>query len=820
MIQRFRRGALSLGVVTGVCVVLVGSATSLLGARQTASTAPRPQQPVFRADVQLVTTDVIVRDRDGRFVPDLGVDDFMVFEDGQPQEIASLLLVHGGRVFNVQAPPTLAAPEGIILPTSRPVATAPGRIFLLFVDDFHLHPLDTPHVRAVLKQITSTLIHEGDLFALFTTGPSAVTLDMSYDRRLLESLISRIKGNGLSVADIIEGPQGREGPGDLRFRAHTAFATAYDLMRQLEQVEHRRKAVIYVSNGYDFDPFPAGRQGTDQIFGRPYGLSVTDAEYGNPFLAIAQRGNRFADLDLTLELGELTRAANRANASFYTIDVRGLVGAMDAGRQLDPTEWIQHVRKTQQTLRLLAEATGGLAVVNTNDFESALRQIDAETSDYYMLGYYASNTDPSHRIRRIEITTSDPDLIVRSREWYSMDAPAATESARQEPAQPEAERPDPPPAFSDAERREPAQPEAERPDPRRAFSDAEQAEARVLVSMADAIAGGALPGGDAFLRWRSHFLQAPDGQTYVPFTIEVDEAPGVFETAAMYVRVAERGDTRTRVERVPQSGTELRPGDTVPVNIPERDFLPPGTPTAAGAAAALVLAERAERAKETLTYPFEDFHFVELPPVPAGQPRIVRRALVVPAGSYDVYVALRERPAGAGTTPKHAVLMQPLDVPDFSGASLATSSLILADGVEVLSGPLPPDAQAARPYALGGTEILPARGTRFTSDQSLTVTFLVYNVALDAGGKPDVRVTYNFYNQGDGGFFNRTAPQEFSAQTLPEAFDMRAGHALAPIQEVALGAFPSGVYTMQVVVSDERADATVTQSLQFAVDRE
>ena len=798
MIQRSRRGALSLGVVTGVCVVLVGSATSLLGARQTASTAPRPQQPVFRADVQLVTTDVIVRDRDGRFVPDLGVDDFMVFEDGQPQEIASLLLVHGGRVFNVQAPPTLAAPEGIILPTSRPVATAPGRIFLLFVDDFHLHPLDTPHVRAVLKQITSTLIHEGDLFALFTTGPSAVTLDMSYDRRLLESLISRIKGNGLSVADIIEGPQGREGPGDLRFRAHTAFATAYDLMRQLEQVEHRRKAVIYVSNGYDFDPFPAGRQGTDQIFGRPYGLSVTDAEYGNPFLAIAERGNRFADLDLTLELGELTRAANRANASFYTIDVRGLVGAMDAGRQLDPTEWIQHVRKTQQTLRLLAEATGGLAVVNTNDFESALRQIDAETSDYYMLGYYASNTDPSHRIRRIEITTSDPDLIVRSREWYSMDAPAATESARQEPAQPEAER----------------------PDPRRAFSDAEQAEARVLVSMADAIAGGALPGGDAFLRWRSHFLQAPDGQTYVPFTIEVDEAPGVFETAAMYVRVAERGDTRTRVERVPQSGTELRPGDTVPVNIPEREFLPRGTPTAAEAAAALVLAERAERAKETLTYPFEDFHFVELPPVPAGQPRIVRRALVVPAGSYDVYVALRERPAGAGTTPKHAVLMQPLDVPDFSGASLATSSLILADGVEVLSGPLPPDAQAARPYALGGTEILPARGTRFTSDQSLTVTFLVYNVALDAGGKPDVRVTYNFYNQGDGGFFNRTAPQEFSAQTLPEAFDMRAGHALAPIQEVPLGAFPSGVYTMQVVVSDERADATVTQSLQFAVDRE
>ena len=44
---------------------------------------------------------------------------------------------------------------------------------------------------------------------------------------------------------------------------------------------------------------------------------------------------------------------------------------------------------------MLAEETGGIAVVNKNDFDKALKRIDAETSDYYVLGYYSSNPDPT-----------------------------------------------------------------------------------------------------------------------------------------------------------------------------------------------------------------------------------------------------------------------------------------------------------------------------------------------------------------------------------------------------------------------------------------
>ena len=49
----------------------------------------------------------------------------------------------------------------------------------------------------------------------------------------------------------------------------------------------------------------------------------------------------------------------------------------DIDEQVDPTEWGNYVRKSQDSLRVLAEETGGSAVVNMNDFDKALKQIDA-----------------------------------------------------------------------------------------------------------------------------------------------------------------------------------------------------------------------------------------------------------------------------------------------------------------------------------------------------------------------------------------------------------------------------------------------------------
>ena len=73
-----------------------------------------------------------------------------------------------------------------------------------------------------------------------------------------------------------------------------------------------------------------------------------------------QPGPQFADADLARELAELTRAANRANATLYTIDPRGLVAGSDIDENVDSEEWNAYVRKTQDSLRVLAEQTGGI----------------------------------------------------------------------------------------------------------------------------------------------------------------------------------------------------------------------------------------------------------------------------------------------------------------------------------------------------------------------------------------------------------------------------------------------------------------------------
>jgi VWFA-related protein len=126
---------------------------------------------------------------------------------------------------------------------------------------------------------------------------------------------------------------------------------------------------------------------------------------------------------LISELSEVTRAANRANASIFTIDPRGLSAGPDLDEPVSMVEWNAPLRTSQDTLRVLAEQTGGLAAINRNDFTEALKRIDSETSDYYMVGYSSSNPDPLKRHRQITVRVKKPDLEVAHRREYSLKPP-------------------------------------------------------------------------------------------------------------------------------------------------------------------------------------------------------------------------------------------------------------------------------------------------------------------------------------------------------------------------------------------------------------
>src|SRR5688500_18194049 len=252
------------------------------GAQAPASSQP----PTFRATVDLITIDMIARDSlTEQFIADLKPHEIEILEDGVKQEIVSFVLTHGGRVFNTLAPPPAPVQEGIILPQRRPTNDAAGRIFLIFIDDFHLQFRETPRTRDLIKKMLRLLIHEGDMFGIVSTGHSSISEQLTYDRQVLESSIERITGGGLTPKDIMQGMSTSQGPAELRHRAHVAFSTAYDLMRNLEKVQNRRKAVIYISSGYDFDPFVEGRL---EEQARRMGINDSQDEQGG-MLAAAER---------------------------------------------------------------------------------------------------------------------------------------------------------------------------------------------------------------------------------------------------------------------------------------------------------------------------------------------------------------------------------------------------------------------------------------------------------------------------------------------------------------------------------------------------
>ena len=156
-------------------------------------------------------------------------------------------------------------------------------------------------------------------------------MDMTYDRKRLDDAIKKIAGSGLKPSEIINArDRDREGPTELRYNAHVAFSTMREALDNLEKVHNRRKALVWVSEGYDFNPFQDSRLGLrDPI--SPFLQNQSNVMHNNvdngdgtttkandPMVDQQKQSETFSDADLAFELGEITRAANRANTTIYT----------------------------------------------------------------------------------------------------------------------------------------------------------------------------------------------------------------------------------------------------------------------------------------------------------------------------------------------------------------------------------------------------------------------------------------------------------------------------------------------------------------------
>jgi hypothetical protein len=319
--------------------------------------------------------------------------------------------------------------------------------------------------------------------------------------------------------------------------------------------------------------------------------------------------------------------------------------------------------------------------------------------------------------------------------------------------------------------------------------EAQQRDIQALVKAVEAAAAGQPAPADFPIQFQNDFLKAQDGMIYIPFTLTLDPSKLPPQPITMYIRAMSRG------------------GAAAPAPAPAKKD------------------EKKKDGKEPSPFPFEGVHTIDVKASQEGQPIRLSRALSVPGGEYDLYIAIKERgpleakDAKNAPPPKTSVLKQPITVPNFWSGELSTSSLILADKAEQLSKPLTPEEQTERPYALGSFEITPAADTRFGKKEELLIFLQIYNAGVNEAGKPNLEVEYNFHQKtGDAEkYFNKTPMQSLNAETLPPAFDIKAGHQVVAAQGIPLQIFPEGDYRVEVKITDKISGKSITRSAAFTV---
>jgi hypothetical protein len=328
-------------------------------------------------------------------------------------------------------------------------------------------------------------------------------------------------------------------------------------------------------------------------------------------------------------------------------------------------------------------------------------------------------------------------------------------------------------------------------------SKAEQQDIETLVRLVDGVATGQPAPTDIPITWESnHFVKGQGGITYIPYTLSIDRAKLSSRSVAMYVRMVDKKQASQPAAPAP---APTKDGS----NKNQRNDKDKGDQPAAPA--------------PRPTFAWDNLQFIEIP----AEGKLSRAVALMP-GEYDAYITIKEKGTDQKNAPpaKMGVLHRELNVPDFNVPALTTSSVILATSVEPQTTALSPTQQEENPYVFGPMKIVPSPDGKFMKSAELQVVFWIYGAAEGTGGKPDVQVEYNFYQRpADGAekYFNKTAPQQLNAQTLPPEFSVAAGHQLPGSLVVPLTSFPSGEYRLEIKVTDKPSGKTITQNVNFTV---
>jgi VWFA-related protein len=425
--RRVLRRAWLAGALASVALVAPSAQTPQTGQAPAPATQAQPVPPVtFRAEIEYVEVDAVVTDERGNLVKGLSREDFDIYEDGVAQKVSffSQVVIPVERLerFLNEARPVV--PD--VRSNARPFE---GRIYVLLLDNRHTGALRSALVKKAAHEFVEKYLGANDVAAVIhTSGATDASQEFTSDPRLLHASIDRFIGQKLRSRTLErldnynrnpllqpqssqqnDGSSGSSQTGaDVKvldpldaergYFARATLGTMRNLAEFMGSIRGRRKAILMFSEGIDY-PI----------------LDVFDSRDASAIIS---------------DTRDAIAAASKANVNFYTIDPRGLnvmgdenmeLGGFpaDPSYNINPQAFEQERRLAVDSLKVLAEQTGGFAAVERNDYADAFDRIVRENSSYYVLGYYPPSNKRDGKFHKIEVKLKRPGLRVVARKGYA-----------------------------------------------------------------------------------------------------------------------------------------------------------------------------------------------------------------------------------------------------------------------------------------------------------------------------------------------------------------------------------------------------------------
>jgi VWFA-related protein len=413
-----------------------------------------PPSVTFQVEVNYVDIDAIVTDERGNFVRDLRKEDFELFEDGKPQPISTFSLVDIPLPAGAARPGAVAAPPAAIdvKSNAQPIS---GRLYVIVLDDLNVSPMRTKVVVGAARQFIERHFAPDDIAAItYTSGRTDGAQEFTSDRTLLLAAIDKFQGRKLR-STVIEKADQYFTQQLKEMEINAPDTTDPDYVQQEPRSGTVRGPIGYSDITTDADDFERGHR-AQQVLGMLQRLAdlmggirgrrkaVLMFSEGIDYPIYDIFGSQAAT-SVIMATRDAIAAAARGNVSFFSVDPRGLVGmtsetielnyAADTHLGFDARGLLADMYLSQDSLRTLAEETGGYAAVNSNNVGTALGRIVRANSTYYVLGYYPATTPRDGRFHKIEVRARRPGLRVSARKGYvSPKPPSASDLADQERA--------------------------------------------------------------------------------------------------------------------------------------------------------------------------------------------------------------------------------------------------------------------------------------------------------------------------------------------------------------------------------------------------